>query len=403
MKASTKDIRSGLGAIASALTLGASVLLATACGAGADDGLGNDIAFDDGVEEVEQLGEAISGGWTTVSLINGWQNYNSTDPPAVGVVDGVVRFRGAVRGPSATSTCAFVLPSQFRSYFTGSGQTHVGADQLYMRTVMSGSAGGSLLFEPDIFAGQSPTKNCIHLLQDGVSGIGSAAKNFTSLDGVTYDRTMDNSTVLAHASWWASVYPLRQHGQDGAYVKKVDGFVRFQGALGGSPTATGYLFTLPSTYRPGQAVYVPVTLCPGANGKYGRLKILSNGDTFVQGDLTAARCLTSLEGASYSLTGGGTTLTLLNNWVQYSARAVKARLEDGMVRFEGAVKSGTSITIARLPSNMRPSRTVYLASDSSGATQGRVYVNSSGYVNVQYPSLTTSSKFTSLDGLSFGL
>jgi hypothetical protein len=112
--------------------------------------------------------------------------------------------------------------------------------------------------------------------------------------------------------------------------------------------------------------------------------------------------LVSLEGASYSLATGGTTLTLLNGWVPYSPRAVKARVTNGgVVKLEGAVKNGTSTTIATLPLGMRPSRTVYLASDSFAAAQGRIYVTSAGNVVVQYPALSTASGFTSLDGLSF--
>lgn len=399
MNASKRSVGFIVKAIGRRLVGPACLLFATGCGAAADE-MGAEPWGE--VEKVGELGEAITGGWTTPTLLNGWQNYNSTEAPAVGVVNGTVRFRGALKGPNATSTCAFVLPAAFRSYFTSGGSQAVGADQLWMRAVLANSVGGAIFFEPDVFAGLSPTKNCIHVVQDGVSGVGAAAKIFASLDGITFDRTMDNSTVLEIAPGWSSLYTYRQQGQAGAYVKLVDGFVRFQGALtDGGPGGTTRLFTLPAQFRPGQAVYVPVNLCSGTGQKYGRLNIYTNGEVHVQGDFAASRCLVSLEGASYSLATGGTTLTLLNGWVPYSARAVKARVNGGVVRLEGAVKNGTSTTIAVLPSNMRPSRTVYLASDSWAAAQGRIYVTSAGNVVVQYPALSTASGFTSLDGLSF--
>jgi hypothetical protein len=377
--------------------------LATACGAVAETGeqLNDDVG--DQFEAASQLGEAITGNWTTLTLVNGWQNYNSVDAPAIGVVNGVVRFRGAMKGTNATSDAAFLLPSQFRPYFTNGGVVHNGSADLNMRTVLANSTGGSLWYERDAFGGQSATHDMIHVQQDGVSGVGASGKVFTSLDGVSFDRSIDNSTPLQMAEGWGSLYGLRQDLGSGAYVKLVDGFVRFQGAMTGNPGVSGYLFTLPTQFRPGQTVYVPVNLCADIGQKYGRLNVYSNGDVVVQGDMTAARCRVSLEGASFSLTGGGTSLTLLNSWIAYSPRAVKVRLNDGVVRFEGAIKSGTSGTIAQLAQNMRPARTVYLTSDSWSATQGRIYVTSAGNVVVEYPALATSSGFTSLDGLSFSL
>jgi hypothetical protein len=240
--------------------------------------------------------------------------------------------------------------------------------------------------------------------QDETNSVGSAAKAFTSLDGVTFDRTTDDATPLTHAGDWEPAYAHRQMTVTGVHVKKTDGFVRFQGGLQGRLTTTGsYLLTLPTGFRPGQTVWIPVALCKDAEVAYGRLSIESNGKVRVQGDMNAARCLVSFEGVSFSLTTGGTNLALLNGWVSYSPRAVKVRLEDGVVRFEGAIQNGTSTTVARLPTSMRPVRTVFLQSDSWGATKGRVYVNSDGYLIVQYPDLDVSSDFTSLDGLSYSL
>jgi hypothetical protein len=52
-------------------------------------------------------------GFTTLSLINGWNNYFGDRPAAVNLVNGVVQFAGALE-TSGTDATAFVLPSAYR-------------------------------------------------------------------------------------------------------------------------------------------------------------------------------------------------------------------------------------------------------------------------------------------------
>src|SRR3954452_10359564 len=87
-----------------ALALGLALLGAAGCAEPAGD--------------VETTQSAITGGWTNLVLINGWQNFNtSTYPPAVGIVNGVVTFRGAIKATNPTSDIAFRLDAaQFANF-----------------------------------------------------------------------------------------------------------------------------------------------------------------------------------------------------------------------------------------------------------------------------------------------
>lgn len=353
-------------------------------------------------EELGALQAAITGGWTPLTLINGWQSYPGASAPAVGLVNGVVTFRGALQGNDATSNVPFVLPAAFR-----------GVDRIMVRAAMGTSAGGTLEYEPDSAQGASATANAIKISQDGVSTQpGPEARSFTSLDGVSFDQYAYDSEPILLASGWTNEYGFRLAGSgssDGlyTYVKLVNGFVRFQGYLTGIPNAGNFLFTLPPAFRPGQVVYLPVTLCPGVDGNYGRLVVYPSGSVYVgaEQDFDAARCGTSLEGTSYALSPTPQSLSLTNGWTAYSPRAVKVRSTGGVVRFEGAIDGGTNATIATLPLSMRPPATVRVVAEAHPdvAREARLVIEPSGTVRVAGAPLSTTSLLTSLDSVSFGL
>ena len=367
------------------LAVGFALVLTLGCG-GAE---GSEQLEPDEATELGQSQEAITGGWTTLTLTNGWQNYwGTSNAPAIGMVNGVVTFRGALKASNPTDNSPFTVPTAFRPNPNSVRN---------MRLVLSGGAGGTLFIELDGKA---------RVIQDGVPPIGQAAKSRTSLDGVSYDLSEGNA--LAEAGEWEFLYGFRQ--PPGAHVKTVDGFVRFQGLLAKPDCANadfdGFLFTLPTTYRPSNTVWVATQLGAGTGSgqSWGRLTISPNGNVFVDGNPPAANCGTSFEGVFYSKTlSGNIALPLANGWAPYSARSVKVGKYGGVVRFQGAVSGGTSTTLATLPTDMRPPNTVYLVAGAYGPVPARIVVSTSGSVRVDHPSLSVASLFLSLDGVSFGL
>ena len=383
-----------------ALLAGIALLAAAGCGATDPD-------------SIEQVQGEITGGWQLLSLRPGWFNYNGTsNPPAVGKVNGVLTFRGAMNGTSSGTTHAFNLPAGFLP---------ANPNTLNMRIVLANNKGGALVIRPPLPVQGSPTE--VHVYEDGVPPSGPPGPNafFTSLDGASVDETASDATSIVLDGTpdgnWVHLYGHRHQGNEIAAVsaKTVGGFVRFQGFLmqasGGSPTST-FLFNLPSQFRPGQSVFVPVVLCPGGNGSaqqtYGRINILApSGDVYVQpenGNIAAAKCGVSFEGASYSLSSTTQTLNFQNGWISYSARPVRVRNSGGVIRFQGAVKNGTANTIANnLPVSMRPPVNVYLQADSWGAARARIVVTPAGVVYFDTPSLSVAQGFLSLDSVSYGL
>ncbi|WP_437279096.1 hypothetical protein WME90_00645 [Sorangium sp. So ce375] len=348
----------------------------------------------DDLEQSEQVGEtaeAITDGWTELDLDNGWENYwGTTNPPAIGKVDGIVTFRGALKATNPTSDSPFSLPSGFLPST---------ATNLNLRIVLSGGVGGTLHFD---------LSGAAHIVQDGASppGLGNAAKTLTSLDGASFDQSFGVDDPLAPEGNWTYLYGHRLGGPVlfGAYVKNVGGFVRFQGLLANSAANDydGFLFNLGTDFRPSNTVYVPADL---GGASFGQLTIYPSGDVYVNGNATAAKNGTSLEGVWFSKTlSGNVALSLDNGWGAYSARSVKVGKYGGVVRFQGAISGGTSTTVGTLTdSNMWPPKTVYLVAAAYGPTPARIIVTTSGVVQVDTPSLTTASLFLSLDGVSFAL
>jgi hypothetical protein len=349
-------------------------------------------------DDVGTIQSEINGGWTTLTLLNGWQAAGTSyHTPAVGKVNGVVVFRGALKATSPTSNVAFSLPAAFAP------ADHNGfSDAASVRTkiVLSGGTGGSLTYDP--------FTHKVSISQDGlaVNAIGAAAKAFTSLDGASYDANV-GSAVSAPS--WDGYYTWRPNdGNFKGYVKNVDGFVRFQGLL--HKTTDGdfnnYIFTIPSQFRPGNTVWAYANIGhPGNPNEWSVVTIYPSGDVWVDG--TAGATWPSgvhLDGVSFSKTvTGNVALPLSNGWTAYSARSVKVGNFGGVIRFQGAISGGTSTTIGTLPSTLRPTKTVVLPTYTNGTT-ARITITSSGVMTVANPGgLSVSSLFLSLDGVSFGI
>jgi hypothetical protein len=168
------------------------------------------------------------------------------------------------------------------------------------------------------------------------------------------------------------------------------------------------LFTLPQGQGmiPGNMVFVPVMMCPNG-GMHGRLVISPNGNVnFENVNPQDAFCGVSLDGASYSMSStGAQAISLSSGWVSFSNRAVRARNSGGVIRLEGAVKNGSSLTIGTLPVGMRPARTIHVVSNAQlFASPSVLSINSSGVITVVTPStLFVAQSGITLDGVSFGI
>ena len=214
-------------------------------------------------EDVQTTESAILGGWKTLSLKNGWLAKDGT-VPAVGIVNGVITFKGQLTAPAGqTNPVAFWLDDP--------KYQPEPLNALYMRVVLNGNVGGTLFYNP--FNEGTGRFHTVSIYQDGVnpSGLGSAARTLTSLDGVAFDKS--SGDPIDHDDEWNSRYQFRQSEKGcsdcGAYVKLVDGMVRFTGLLAKDnylDDLGGYLFTLPDAkYIPGNNVTVPLNLGGGSS------------------------------------------------------------------------------------------------------------------------------------------
>jgi hypothetical protein len=372
------------------LLAGSMVVAAASCGL-PPEGSGD-------LASVESTTSALTGAtWTNLTLVNGWQNYNGTaNAPAVAVLpNGIVLFRGALKATNPSSIIAFYLDAAFRP-------AGMSAGALNLRTVLGGGTGGTLTYRLDDHA--------VVVTEDGIgNGVGSAAKGRTTLDGVSFDRNV--GTALTVSASWQNKYPYRGNGTtQPAFVKSVDGFVRFQGLMRNVDpnNLDGFLFTLPATTPaliPGSTVFVPVDLAGGGSIQtWGALTIYSNGSVYGGPNPYAVDESTSLEGAWYSMTTtGNTNLPLSNGWHAYSARAVKVGNFGGVVRFQGAISGGSSSTIGTLPTAIpRPARKVWLVGVANGPVPARIMVDTNGVVSFDSVPLNVASQMLSLDGVSYG-
>jgi hypothetical protein len=392
----------------SSFALGAALALA---GCGAPEGLESGSS---GETAIAQSHEALNGGWTNLALRNGWRAAANSNVPSVGVVNGIVTLRGALDGSRATDPTAFCLNDPTYTAFHISDVGYFGVS-----AALANGAIGSLEFSPKNINPSGPDY-CVAVAENGASSQpGPNAKLLTSLEGVTFDKTLQDSTKLTTSGGWGPSYPLR--GSDGSasgnpagegiYAKVVSGFVRFQGVPGGSIPQDNPLLTLPAGMGmiPGHPVYVPVTVCPLSvtTSLSGQLIIQTNGEVDFEGPFSVApACGISLDGASYSMSSpsGAQAISLSNGWVPSSARAVRARNDGGAIRLEGMVKNGTSNTLGTLPSGMRPAKTIYvIATSALYATPSVLSIAASGVITIVSPALVVAQSGISFDSVSFGL
>jgi len=359
-------------------------------------------------EALERVQEAITGGWVNLDLINGWSNFNgASNPPAIGMVNGVVTFRGAITAANPTSNVAFNLNASKFSNFLPNPQ-----NALYMATRMANNKAGTLFFNP--FVNGTPVVNTVAILEDGVSAtaVGANAKTFTSLDGVAFDK-IAGSPIAYDETVWGSQYGFRQSigcSGCGLYGKQVDGFARFQGLLTklDPNDLSGYLFTLTNSQLiPGTNVTVPLHLGQqGSNMSFGALTFYPTGDVFVNGQPFGANAGTSFEGVWFSKTLSGNVTLPLNTaggWHAYSARSVKVGKYGDVVRFQGAISGGSTTLVATLPAGYAPTKTVKLLAVANGPVPVTVNVATDGKITFMGVPTNVASQFLSLDGVSYGL
>jgi len=356
-------------------------------------------------EDIAQTQSAITGGWVNLDLINGWTNANGTsNPPAIGIVNGVVTFRGAIKATNPTSNVAFSLGASKYSGF----RTNV-LNAVYVAAAMSGNTAGTLFYNP--FLGGN---HAVAVMENGVASnqVGTNAKAFTSLDGAAFDRVV-GSPINYDTEVWTSQYGFRQSincSGCGVYGKQVDGFARFQGLLTklDANDTSGYLFTLTDPQLiPGNNVTVPLHLGQqGSNMSFGALTFYPSGDVYVNGQPFGANSGTSFEGVWFSKTLAGNVALPLNTaggWHAHSSRSVKVGKYGDVVRFQGAISGGSSTTIATLPAGYAPTKQVKLRGVASGPVPVTIVVNTNSTITFEGVPTTVASSFLSLDGVSYGL
>jgi hypothetical protein len=373
-------------------------------------------AVDNSVVAEESLGQDVALGtveealitWKDLSLQTGWSKVGSVKP-SVANINGVITFRGAIKGNASAGSSVFTLTGTEFAPVSGANSLPKNVD---FRVTLSGNNGGVI----GLKYGNGTLSATVN--QDGAGDVGTAARALISLDGVSYDKTANGGTELAVAPDWAGVYGYRTPTNDhlAPTVKLVGSFVRFQGKiivddpahLEPDPT---YLFTLPANVGliPSNPVRVPISLGAsdsGSNSAPGFLSINSNGKVYFGGALgqnTVGYGGLSLESTSFAIGAGGSTFTLEPGWVQAGARSVKVRNDGGVIRFQGAIQGGTTTKIGKLTSALTPTETIYVLADSWSGTQSQLIINTSGDVSVHSSALSAASPYLSLDGVSFAL
>lgn len=187
-------------------------------------------------------------------------------------------------------------------------------------------------------------------------------------------------------------------------VSLVRGIVHLRGAIWTKASNNSVVpFVVPAPFRPSTLVYFKTDMCNATNG---RIYIQPDGTANVQAenDAANAKCMTSLDGATYAVSPEGfKTLKLRHGWQPYSGGTgiPAARLISGIVRFTGAMSSGgTNALPFIMPATQRPSARVYVPVDTSGATNGRLVIQTDGSVTVEGEfGLGSPSGFTSLEGV----
>jgi hypothetical protein len=361
--------------------------------------------------EIGAAREALSS-WTNLTLKNGWRAAANSNVPAVGIVNNIITFRGALDGTHATSDQMFCLTD------TGTTFQPIDVGYIGIRAALANGASGGLVLSPAAPVPGNPGY-CMSVSEDGASSQpGPNAKALTSLEGVSFDKTIQTSTYLTPLGAWTGNYPMRgsdfgstgsnNPNHQGAFVKLVNGFVRLEGNLVSQGEESLALFNLPanSGMIPGHTVYLPVSFSPLSGGVAGQLVVQTSGEVDIEGAISVAASDVSLDGASFSMASatGSQLISLASGWVPFSARAVRVRNDNGVIRLEGAIKSGPSTTLGTLPSGMRPAKTIFVvATAQQFSTPSVLSIDSSGIIKAVSPALVVAQSGISFDGVSFGL
>jgi hypothetical protein len=314
--------------------------------------------------------------YTDLTLLHSWTTYPTTATPAVAVIDGIVHLRGAISNPSTTnSDVAFVLPKRFRP-----------PKYVSVPVDMWQATPGQLDIAPD---GET---------QVIAAGATSDGTQFTSLDGASFALSAARYTPLKLRRGW--------HYFDSFYRKPAAGLTGSIVHLSGEITTAGSkrtAFTLPRKFRPRKAVSILINVCTGS---LGSLDISPTGVVKVEAAAWQFRCGTSLEGATFSLSGKSfTALKLGKGWKEAAGAATASVREiSGIVRFRGAIRtSGTSADAFVLPARFRPATWVYVPLSPCGSANLRLNIGPDGQVAVQSDSTIShpGKCRVSLDGAWF--
>jgi hypothetical protein len=167
---------------------------------------------------------------------------------------------------------------------------------------------------------------------------------------------------------------------------------------------SGAAFALPPAFRPAAIVVVPLDLCSANNGA---LQITPDGTVVVvaEGNFSNAQCLTSLDGVSYSLTGSGSQLNLINGWTGAPLGTFfpSVRTISGIVHITGTMNNGTSSVAFVVPKASRPARFVEVPVELCGPVYGQLTIGPDGEVSVEAEggNFGQAQCRTFLDGVSY--
>jgi hypothetical protein len=215
---------------------------------------------------------STTAGFTALNLQDGWAPTPANSLVLFGSLGGAVRFKGALAGGSDGTV--FTLPVGFRP-----------PTLTYVPVDLCNATNGRLIIEPNGVVAVQAELNFAN------------AQCFSSVDGAWFLPNGSGVTPLTLQNGWTST----SFGTANAGVENIAGIVHFRGAIAGGTSAVA--FTLPAGMAPTANVYVPVDMCAASKG---RLVIQPNGVVSVQAEgnkFTNAQCLTSLEGASFSIAG----------------------------------------------------------------------------------------------------
>jgi len=315
-----------------------------------------------------------------LTLKNGWSNYqNDTANVAVTNVSGIVHLKGGIK-TSGVNQVPFTLPAAFRP-----------ARNVDVPIDLCNGANGRLEITPN-----------------GVATVTAQAGNWanaqclTSLDGVSFARSMSSFTPLTLKNGWSSY----GSGTASPAVRKISGIVYLQGAMRTSGT-NQVAFILPAGDRPTLRIFVPVDLCGATNGD---LFIQADGSVSVEaegGNWGNAQCFTSLNGVSFAPSAGSfTRLTLQDGWTSTGLASAPpaVRVISGVIHLEGDMYSnGINPVPFILTAKFRPTHNVAVKVALCGEDSGVLTIGPNGAATVQAEAgnWTNAQCQTSLDGVWF--